>query len=75
MHVNRSRLLFLVLALSFIVPRDAYAYIDPGSTSLLLQGAIGAIAAILVIGKAYWRRAIALFRRPPSDMEPPASSS
>jgi hypothetical protein len=54
---------------------SAHAYIDPGSTSLLLQGIVGAVAAILVITKAYWRRAIALFRRRSDGTEPPAASS
>ena len=41
--------------------RPAYAYIDPGSASLLIQGAIGAVAAGLVALKLYWQKVRALF--------------
>jgi hypothetical protein len=41
--------------------RSAYAYIDPGSVSLLLQGAIGAVAVGLVALKLYWQKVKALF--------------
>ena len=34
----------------------AQAYIDPGSASLVLQAAIGAIAAGLLVLKIYWRK-------------------
>jgi hypothetical protein len=37
-------------------PADAFAYIDPGSTSLLLQGIIGGIAAFLVMTRSWWQR-------------------
>jgi hypothetical protein len=45
-----------------LITRPAYAYIDPGAGSLLLQGIIGGIAALLVVTKMYWRRIVALFR-------------
>ena len=34
----------------------AYAYLDPGTGSMLIQGIIGAIAAIGVTLKLYWHK-------------------
>ena len=39
----------------------AQAYIDPGSASLVLQAAIGAIAGGLLVLKFYWRKIKAIF--------------
>jgi len=39
----------------------AYAYIDPGSASLILQGLVGAAAALLVALRLYWGRLKRLF--------------
>lgn len=36
--------------------RDAYAYLDPGTASIILQGVIGGIAATLAVGAVYWQR-------------------
>jgi hypothetical protein len=33
-----------------------FAYLDPGSGSMLLQAFVGGVAAIAVAGKFYWRR-------------------
>jgi hypothetical protein len=53
-----------------LAPREAEAYIDPGSSSLLLQGIIGGVAAVIVLVRHYWRRMTAPFRR---DAERPAA--
>lgn len=42
---------------------NAFAYIDPGSGSILIQGLIAALAAAGVALKLYWHRFIGLFRR------------
>ncbi len=33
---------------------NAFAYIDPGTVSIILQGLIAALAAIIVTLKIYW---------------------
>ncbi len=48
-----------VLVVAF--PRDALAYIDAGTTSMLLQAAIASITAAAFLAKAYWRRLKAVF--------------
>jgi hypothetical protein len=43
--------------------RDAYAYLDPGTASMLLQGLIGGIAAAAAVGAIYWQRVKNAFSR------------
>ena len=40
---------------------NAFAYIDPGLGSILLQGIIGAIAAASLTIKIYWQKIKAFF--------------
>lgn len=39
----------------------AYAYLDPGTGSALLQGVLAAIAAIAITVKLYWHRLLRFF--------------
>lgn len=39
----------------------AHAYLDPGTGSLLIQGIIGAVAAIGVTLKLYWHKVRVMF--------------
>ena len=41
----------------------AYAYLDPGTGSILVQGLIAAIAGGLYMMKVYWSRLTAFFAR------------
>ena len=41
---------------AFDPSRPAFAYVDPGSGSILLQLLLGGIAGVGVIVKLYWRR-------------------
>jgi len=62
----------VLLLLSFSsVP--AYAYIDPGTGSLIIQGLIGAIAAAGVVLKLYWYKLKAFFSRESVDTDDPTS--
>lgn len=40
---------------------DAYAYLDPGTGSALLQGVLAAVAAIAITAKLYWHRLLRFF--------------
>lgn len=59
----------LLIALFICLSTPAFAYLDPGTGSMILQVIIGAVAAALVSIKLAWRRindVIALvFRRKP----------
>lgn len=45
---------FLIIFFSSSAP--AFAYLDPGTGSMLLQGLIGTIAAVATAGSLYWHR-------------------
>lgn len=50
---NVSMVALLCLAL---LPINAFAYLDPGTGSAMLQGILGALAAIAMVMKLYWHR-------------------
>jgi hypothetical protein len=41
--------------------RPAYAYLDPGTGSMILATILGGVAGLLVMGKVFWRRILAAF--------------
>lgn len=57
----RFIVLVIVMSLTFAVP--AYAYLDPGSGSIILQGIIAAIAGGLAAAKLYWSKLKNFYRR------------
>ena len=48
---------------ALLAASPAYAYLDPGTGSALIQGLIAAVAAIGVTLKLYWHKFIALFSK------------
>ena len=58
---------FIILSsiffLDFIFYTNAFAYIDPGTGSILLQGLIGAIAAGGAAISLYWSKIKAFFTK------------
>ncbi len=50
----RTTSLIVPFILTLAATESAYAYIDPGTGSILLQGLIAGIAAGLVVIKLYW---------------------
>ncbi len=40
----------------FLIPRDAWAYLDPGTGSLILQAVVASLFAGLLTIRLYWRR-------------------
>jgi uncharacterized membrane protein (DUF485 family) len=51
-----KKIIFLLLFTFY--PTFAYAYIDPGTVSIILQGLIGALAATIVTLKIYWYKVL-----------------
>ncbi|MBI2784961.1 MAG: hypothetical protein HYX60_01075 [Legionella longbeachae] len=54
--------MYTTSALTFLLLNSApaYAYLDPGTGSVIIQGAIGAITAGIVIIRIYWYRLLSL---------------
>jgi hypothetical protein len=53
----------LAFAVCLLVPRDAWAYIDVGAGSLLLQAALASLLAVGYAVKLRWRQLRALLAR------------
>ena len=64
------RILSAVLLL--LVITDAFAYLDPGTGSMLLQVILGGVAAVAVAIKLYWhkfRAALGMAKKESSEEE------
>jgi len=55
------------LLLFLLIPFNAFAYLDPGTGSMLLQGIIGAIAIGMATAKLWWYKFTSLFSSKKSD--------
>lgn len=63
----RTGLTTSFILITFLVPANAYAYLDPGTGGMAVQALLAAIAAGLVALKAYWGRITGLFRKKDGD--------
>ena len=52
-----------IVLLSYLLTNTAYAYIDPGTGTIILQAIVGAIAAGIVTIKLYWYKLKAFFTK------------
>ena len=56
----------IVLGSVFVLASSAapaFAYLDPGTGSMMLQLMLGGVAGLMVVGKLYFRRAADFFRQ------------
>jgi hypothetical protein len=60
--IKRAPLFFLLAVWLLIFPPRAFAYLDPGTGSLIVQSVIAAVAAAGFAVRLYWRRIRAMFR-------------
>jgi len=55
-----SRIKIQLAAISLLLPgfiiSDAYAYLDPGSGSIVIQAIIGALVGVGITIKVYWEK-------------------
>ena len=66
MRVRDAALFALVFLSALKIDAPAYAYLDPGTGSMLVQMLLGGLAGVLVVGKLYWHRVKAFFGRGPA---------
>jgi len=66
-------LLALIVLLATAAP--AYAYLDPGSGSMMVQLLLGGVAGAVVLVRLYWARLLTLLglRRDRTDVDAKAS--
>ena len=65
--VNRLvKLGVVALVILLLFPHDAFAYLDPGSGSLIFQTLVASVAAVAYGVRLYWTRITRWFRRSPS---------
>jgi len=50
----RLKLVLCSVAALMFIETDAYAYLDPGTGSIILQALIAGVAGSLFVVKAYW---------------------
>lgn len=55
------KVLYPLLLLGF--SSECYAYIDPGTGSLILQSLIAAVAVVLATGKMWWHKFTSMFSK------------
>ena len=65
--IKRMNILLAAVAIYAVTMGDAFAYLDPGTGSIIIQGIIGAIAGGLVVGRMYWHKFKSLFSRAKPD--------
>ena len=58
---NILRLLYIFTLIVF--PTNAFAYLDPGTGSIILQAIIGGIAALGFSIKLYWYKIKSFFKK------------
>jgi len=61
--VKVNRRLVLLVGLGVTLPTPAYAYLDPGTISMLLQLLVGAAAGALVFLRLKWSQVKGFFGR------------
>jgi hypothetical protein len=70
MNISVSNLKFLCLIVGLIsYTSPAYAYLDPGMGSMLLQGLIGGLAMIISFLSIYWNKIKVFFVKQDLDID------
>jgi hypothetical protein len=53
--------IFFLLSILLLTYRPAYAYLDAGSGSILMQILLGGLAGLAVVLKVFWHRILGIF--------------
>lgn len=60
-----------ILTIALIFPASAYAYIDLGTGSYIIQILLGGLLGGLLGLKIYWKKILSFFRRSPQRNDEP----
>lgn len=58
--MSKSIMILYVLVIA-LVPLDAFAYLDAGTGSMIIQGIIGGVAAGFIFLRPFWGRLLEFF--------------
>ena len=58
-----KKIVFIILLINFFFINNAFAYLDPGTGSIILQAILGAIAAAACYCAFYWNKVKNLFKK------------
>ena len=57
-----TKTILTALMINLFLSSNAYAYLDAGTGSMILQAALGGIAGLIVLVRMYWKEFTAFFR-------------
>jgi hypothetical protein len=57
------KFIYLLSIFSFAIVKDAYAYLDPGTGSLIIQGIIAGSLSVALFAKTYWYKLVSFFKK------------
>jgi len=63
MQILKRPSFFIFVACALVVPFSAYAYLDPGTGSFIIQIIIAAVATAAISVKVFWQKIKELFSR------------
>lgn len=71
-----TTVVILCLVFIFLVPSTSFAYLDPGSGSMLLQLILGGVAGLVVVFKLYWGQLLTFLgiRKKTDDLDKTSNS-
>jgi hypothetical protein len=55
-HDTRVKSIVVLTGICLLMATPAYAYVDPGTGSLLVQIVTGGVAGLFVLGRLWWSR-------------------
>jgi hypothetical protein len=53
---RRRALVFTIATAALLISSPSYAYLDPGTGSIILQGLIAGIAVAIGVARGYWQQ-------------------
>ena len=62
---RKTPALLATACIALCLPHHAYAYLDPGTGSIIIQGLIASAAAGLVVVRTYWHRLKGFYKKSP----------
>jgi hypothetical protein len=63
MHRSTFIPFFYGFLMAFDPFHEVWAYLDPGTGSMILQLLLGGIAGVAIVLKLYWQRFLSLFKK------------